>query len=185
MTILNKTRKGVDAETAWARSKNSGIKFLFFLFGVIAAIVGISIYFLNSPSISTVGVDECEKHMYITQTDVQLSSKSKQTFDLEFAITPTKQESGLSLRECMPKYSAMVFLYATDDKFGIWMKNMNFAIDVVWLDKDKKIVTIVNDMQPSSYPKIHYPTEDARYVIEVRSGVANEVGFAVGDTLSW
>ena len=65
------------------------------------------------------------------------------------------------------------------------MKEMRFPIDVVWLNKDKKIVTIQKNMQPSSYPKIYYPVEDARYVIEFNVGTVSSLDAHVGSSLNW
>lgn len=123
----------------------------------------------------------------ITASDynVQLNPAKKLTFDLEFAKTPTQQELGLSRRPCLPENAAVLFMFAEDDKFGIWMKEMKFPIDVVWLDKDKKIVTVEKHMKPESYPKVYYPSTDARYVIELNAGVAEKLGAAPGTTLNW
>jgi uncharacterized membrane protein (UPF0127 family) len=33
---------------------------------------------------------------------------------------------------------ALLMVFPSEDKWGIWMKNMNFPIDIVWLNKEKK-----------------------------------------------
>lgn len=117
--------------------------------------------------------------------NVQLSNNSNKLYDIELAKTNAQQTAGLSDRACIPKNAALVFLYPIDDKWGIWAKNMKFSIDVIWLDKDKKIVDITLDLRPDSYPKIYYPASDSRYVVELNSGQANELGLAKTQQLNW
>jgi uncharacterized protein len=124
-----------------------------------------------------------------TQLNVQLSKESDLKFDLEYAKTPTQQSLGLSLRPCLPKNAAILFLFATDDKQGIWMKEMKFPIDVVWLNSDKKVVKIVKNMLPSSYetdpPTIYRPDTDSRYVLEFNKGTADVLKLKEGSHLNW
>jgi uncharacterized membrane protein (UPF0127 family) len=124
--------------------------------------------------------------MNISERNVALTGDDDILYNIELAKTPSQQELGLSQRPCMPSNSALLFLYPIDDKFGIWMKDMRFNIDVIWLDKDKSIVTIVKDMKPESYPsKIYYPSKDSRYVIELNAGQVDKLGLKEGQTLRW
>ncbi len=126
-----------------------------------------------------------ESNMYTQEHNVSLTSSSKNTYNLEFANTVPQQEIGLSNRPCFPKNGALIFSFPTDDKFGIWMNNMKFPIDVVWLDKGKKIVTIEKNMRPDSYPKSFYPKDDSRYVIELNAGEAESMGLKENQALNW
>lgn len=185
MTTLNKTQKGAGAATESGLKKKAPLFALVLFLVVVAAVL--SVLFVEKVARSPRQSDpNCsESSMYLTERNVKLFAKSKYVYDIEFAKTPSQQELGLSYRDCIPKYAAMIFLFPIDDKFGIWMKNMAFAIDVIWLDKDKKVVTIEKDMQPSSYPKIYYPNADIRYVIEMAPGSVADLGVAVGDTMNW
>jgi uncharacterized membrane protein (UPF0127 family) len=182
---LNKTQKGAGAATESGLKKKAPL-FAVILFLVLVAGV-LSVLFVEKalPPARQSDPDCSESGMYLTERNIKLFEKSKYVYDIEFAKTASQQELGLSYRDCIPKYAAMIFLFPLDDKFGIWMKNMAFAIDVIWLDKDKKVVTIEEDMQPSSYPKIYYPTADIRYVIEMAPGSVDSMGVAVGDTMNW
>ena len=135
---------------------------------------------------SSKGNNSCgNENISYTSQDVRLYPASKKVYRIETASTPAQQERGLSGRPCFPADGAMIFMFPADDKFGIWMKNMSFAIDVAWLDKDKKVVSIVKDMQPATFPKIFYPSGDARYVIEFARGSIDELGAKVGYTFKW
>lgn len=162
--------------------KNSNYKVAIIFSILVIGLVAVAFTLKSSP----INSDTCpESNMYHSRYGVALTTTSKQKYDLEFATTPAQQELGLSARPCMPQKSAMIFLFPTDDKFGIWMKQMKFTIDVVWLDKDKKVVSIEKNMQPDSYPKVFYPASDARYVIELNSGQADKLNIQSGQELSW
>ena len=124
-------------------------------------------------------------NIFASQKNVQLYPASKERFSVEWATKPPQQEKGLSYRPCFPENGALLFSFPTDDRFGIWMKDMQFPIDVVWLDKDKRVVSVEKNMQPSSYPKVYYPATDVRYVIEFNVGMMNKLGAQTGETFSW
>ncbi len=97
--------------------------------------------------------------------------------------TRTSQESqlGLGAVEKLPSHYGMSF--NAYGRMGIWMKGMNYPIDIIWLDKNGAVVHIVHDAQPSSYPKTTFynPVEtNARMVIELNSGEAKRLGLENG-----
>lgn len=151
---------------------------------VLGSLLIVRQFDLDVPGLST---SKCsDNNMYVTYKNVKLSQHSTHPYRIEIAKTPMQQEFGLSDRPCYPQDGALLFMFPTDDKFGIWMKNMNFNIDVLWLDHNKKVVHIEHNMEPRSYPKVFYPDADARYVIEVNAGQATSVLKAdVGTQFNW
>lgn len=159
-------------------------KILIAVFGVVVAAA--VVLGLTQKSLPLFKSDSCpESTMYTARHNVKLFPSGTKKYNLEFATTPSQQEMGLSGRACMPSNSALIFLFPTDDKFGIWMKQMRFAIDVVWLDKDRKVVSVEKNMQPNSYPKVFYPTSDARYVVELNKGDVDSSAVSLGQQLTW
>jgi uncharacterized membrane protein (UPF0127 family) len=57
---------------------------------------------------------------------------------------------GLSGTEYLASSSAMLFTFPKDDKWGIWMKDMNYAIDVVWLDREGFVVDFKESMSTTT-----------------------------------
>lgn len=91
------------------------------------------------------------------------------------AKTPEEREKGLSGTAKLRDDQAMLFVFGSDSKWSIWMKDMSYPIDIVWLDKDKKVVYIVKNAPPESYPYESFaPKEDARYVVEFPAGTADK-----------
>jgi len=95
-----------------------------------------------------------------------------QTIAVDVADDEAERKAGLGGRQSLDEGTGMLFIFDSNDRQGIWMKDMEFPIDVIWLSADKKIVHIESDMQPDSYPAVFRPDENARYVIEVPAGFA-------------
>lgn len=116
------------------------------------------------------------------QQTVQLGG---QRFEAVVLRTEATRQKGLSGSSSLPANRAMVFDFETDSMWGIWMKDMNYPIDIAWVDKGGKIVHLVQDAQPSSYPKtIFRPDVDSRYVIELASGTIKNTGVKKGDSVT-
>lgn len=108
-------------------------------------------------------------------------SLSGARYHISIVDSEAERERGLSGSDSLPDGQAMLFVFPNDSTWGIWMKDMKYPIDIVWLDKGKKVVYTVKNAEPSSYPKIFQPIEKARYVIELPNGTIEKTGIAVGD----
>ncbi len=107
------------------------------------------------------------------------------TFEVEILQTEEDKIRGLSGTKSLAQNRAMLFDFEHEGTWGIWMKDMNYAIDIIWTDKDGKVIHIVKDAQPSSYPDtIFRPTAPARYVIETISGTIERTGLKMGDMIT-
>ena len=108
------------------------------------------------------------------------------TLYAEVAQTEQAREKGLSGRESLAANRALLMVFEKDDLWPIWMKDMKFSIDIVWLNAQKRIVHVQQNVQPSSYPDTRYrPSEPARYVIELPAGQAFQYGFRKGTDVAF
>ncbi len=62
------------------------------------------------------------------------------------ADTSEKRTRGLSYRESLGKNQGMLFVFEEVGRHGIWMKEMKFPIDILWLDSNLKVITIKKDV---------------------------------------
>lgn len=75
----------------------------------------------------------------------------------------------------------MLFVFDKEDTWGIWMKDMQFAIDIIWADRTGTIITIARNVTPDTYPQAFYASEPrAIYVLEVPAGFTERQGIAEG-----
>ncbi len=92
-------------------------------------------------------------------------------FNARLALTDADKLKGLSGTATLDTGQALIFVYDYEDTWAIWMKDMNYPIDIIWLNNDKKIVHIVTNAPPESYPSQSFtPNKEARYVIELPAG---------------
>ncbi|MDD5152874.1 MAG: DUF192 domain-containing protein [Candidatus Pacebacteria bacterium] len=102
---------------------------------------------------------------------------------LEIADTSILHEKGLSLHKPLAPNEGMIFIFSSDGKYGFWMKDMLFPIDILWLDSEYRIVYVKEDVAPSSYPEVFMPTTQARFVLELPAGFFKKHELHLGDTL--
>jgi uncharacterized membrane protein (UPF0127 family) len=106
----------------------------------------------------------------------------------QVADTEASREQGLSGTNALDEIHAMLFTFNTPGLYTFWMKDMNYSIDMIWLDANKQVVFTKQHATPESYPATFGPTKPAQYVLEVADGftekyhveVGDKVGFAVG-----
>ena len=104
---------------------------------------------------------------------------------VELANTFESQTLGLSGRENLKEKEGMLFVFDHLDRYAFWMKDMNFPIDIIWLDENKKIIHIERDVRPESYPTTFGPDQRSLYVLEVVSGFADKYNLKIGDGVSF
>ncbi len=111
-----------------------------------------------------------------------------EVLELELAVLPEDRKKGLSDREQIG-YDGMAFLFPTTAQHGIWMKDMLFSIDIVWV-RGTEIVDIAPsvpfpepDTHPSELP-VYLPRQSANVVIELPAGWAKEHDLLIGDTVT-
>ncbi len=91
---------------------------------------------------------------------------------LERVSSPSDVRQGLSGRESLGLNEGMLFDFGRQDEHCMWMKDMNFAIDIIWLDSEGKVVSALSNVPPESYPDVFCnEDEPASYVLEVNAGI--------------
>jgi uncharacterized protein len=104
------------------------------------------------------------------------------TFTLEVAADEETRTRGLMFRESMPEDHGMIFVFHDEQLRGFWMKNVEFPLDIIFLDSAGRVVSI-RQMHPDQGRRITYSQEPAKYAIELNLGMAERAGVQVGDFL--
>jgi uncharacterized protein len=107
----------------------------------------------------------------------------KATIDAEIADTPGERYTGLSDHDSLEDGEGMLFVHGSEDERTYVMRNMDFGIDIVFVGADREITTIHNAPEPGpdeDGADQEY-TGDARWVLEVPIGYADENGIEPGD----
>ncbi len=105
----------------------------------------------------------------------------------DIADNPLSHAIGLMFRKSLPENSGMLFDFKFEFYPKIWMAFMRFPIDIVWANKDKRIIHIEQDVQPATLLnlKAYAPSRPARYVLEVPAGFVRKNKVTVWDTLEF
>ncbi len=106
-------------------------------------------------------------------------------FRAEVVDTPQAVEKGLSGRQSLAPDAAMLFVFDEAKTWCFWMKDMEFSLDILWLDDSKTIVAVESDLAPETYPQDYCPPKPALYVVEVRAGTADQLGLKPGAQVSF
>ncbi len=105
-----------------------------------------------------------------------------QNFIAELPRSQEEYQKGLGGRENLCPHCAMLFAFPQKGKYAFWMKDMQFALDILFL-ADGKIVYIKKNFAADS-AEIARPLVPADNVLEIGAGLSDRYGFQVGDDVS-
>ncbi|MGV8962562.1 MAG: DUF192 domain-containing protein [Candidatus Saccharimonadaceae bacterium] len=114
----------------------------------------------------------------------KLETDTIATIDIEVADNDQKTAQGLMYRNSMSKNAGMLFFMRSEEIQGFWMKNTYISLDMIFVNRDKEIVTIHPNTTPlleSSY----LSTSPALYVVEVNAGFCNAHHIIAGDKIDF
>lgn len=107
-------------------------------------------------------------------------------FVVEIADDPAARERGLMFRDEMAPDHGMIFVHDAEQPLAYWMKNTKIALDILYFDRKRKLVSAQERVPPCSAGDDcpPYASEgDALYVLEINAGIAESLGVARGDEL--
>lgn len=118
--------------------------------------------------------------MNLSGSNVRLAGE---TFDVLVADNDATRQQGLSGIAGLESDKGMLFLFDNPSADCFWMKDMNFAIDILWFDAGKKLIHQERDVSPDSYPDKFCPDKQAHYVLEVLAGTSERLNLQKGAKL--
>lgn len=107
-------------------------------------------------------------------------------FTAELAATPEQHARGLMFRRAIRDDYAMLFVFAEEEYRSFWMKNTLIPLDIIYIDSARRVVSIAVAVPCRNDPCPTYESEGpARYVLEIRGGLASELNLAPGDAVDF
>lgn len=150
---------------------------------VVLSIVG---FVITRPDMINCDIPIVDRGPFDTTDATSQAVKSpEQCLQLETVSTPEQLQQGLSGRPSLDQNQGMLFDFSRAGEQCMWMKDMKFAIDIIWLNAEKKVVDVEEVVRPETYPDSFCSDEDATYVIEVNAGVARKIGATKGNQLQF
>jgi uncharacterized protein len=108
------------------------------------------------------------------------------TFKLLVAKSEEDRQIGLSKYHRLPQDTGMIFIFDKPAIYSFWMKNMNFPIDILYINGDR-IVTIYKNQKPESSgnPPVLNPKEEVDKVLEINAGLSDKYKIQEGDKVDF
>jgi uncharacterized protein len=98
------------------------------------------------------------------------------TINVEIADSPAARQRWLTFREqSLPLDSAIILVYGKPDLYPLWLLNVGFNVDLMWVDEKGNIVYVVKNAPPckSSLDAVqctYKNTKPAKYILAATAG---------------
>ncbi|PIU15236.1 hypothetical protein COT20_01965 [bacterium (Candidatus Gribaldobacteria) CG08_land_8_20_14_0_20_39_15] len=108
-------------------------------------------------------------------------------FQAEVAKNRFTIAKGLMFRKNLAQNQAMLFVFTQEGIRSFWMKNTLIPLDIIFLDKNKKVVDIIKQAQPCPSQKCesYRDQQPAQYVLEINGGLSEKIGLIIGGEFSF
>jgi len=105
--------------------------------------------------------------------------------NVEVADTDKERTVGLMFRERLDENSGMLFVYNDSRVRNFWMANMQFTLDMIFINESKSIVKIeYAGLCENKVCNIHSSDIPSMYVLEVNANFSEENNIKTGDLVS-
>lgn len=138
----------------------------FFIVVLVAVILGL--YYFGGPALSPVRV-----------------CFDRQCFLAEVADDFLERQTGLAGRNFLAVNKGMLFVFGQAEGQAMWMKKMKLPLDMVFLDQERRVIRLVENVQPCqesrcSLIKINKPFF---YVLEINAGQIRATNLGLGQEM--
>ena len=118
---------------------------------------------------------------------VPLTLPSGRVLQVEVMVNDEDRAMGLMFRPSLAADRGMLFVFEQPAFHGIWMKNCKFPIDIMWLDDQRKVVHLAENVPPCKAEPcpVYEPLRRASYVVELNAGEARREKALLGAAVSF
>ena len=126
-----------------------------------------------------------DKVLFVEVFEIDFYGREKEPkarFIVEIADNDEERRIGLMNRKSLDKDYGMLFIFGEERVLKFWMKNTLIPLDIIFIDKNGKIIKIV-----AANPCLTDPCETfssdlpALYVLEINQGLTAKYGIKAGD----
>jgi len=97
---------------------------------------------------------------------------------------PEEIARGMMFRESLARDRGLLFYHGKPGYYSYWMFQVKVPLDIIWLDRNKRVAQVVHQAPPCPGPQEKCPLYgggfEAQYVLEVAAGVAKANGVRPG-----
>lgn len=92
--------------------------------------------------------------------------------------------TGMRFRMSLPEDDGVLFAFEDAADHAFWMKDVEIALDIIFISNDKKVVYIHENATPQSTAPIS-SGKDVRYVVEANGGWCKVKNVVVGTSIKF
>ena len=107
--------------------------------------------------------------------------------NLILAKSDKDRMKGLSGRNSLPEDQGMLFIFEKKGKYGFWMRDMKFPLDIIYMDDNTVVYLVENASAGAQAPNltIYTPDTEANRVLELNAGGAKKYGIKKGTKITF
>lgn len=104
---------------------------------------------------------------------------------VELAVSSRQRSRGLMFRDELPAGQGMLLVFSSTNFRSIWMKNVRFPLDLLWLDSSGRVVNFEKNVPPCPEEPCpsYQPLCKASAVLELNAGSVEKWDIDLGDQL--
>jgi len=106
------------------------------------------------------------------------------TVRVEVARTEAERTRGLMYRNHLEPDAGMLFLFPQPATLVFWMKNTLIPLDMLFLDRERRVVGIVENATPETETPRRV-NGDSQFVLEVGGGLTRQWGVTAGSMVEF
>ena len=116
-----------------------------------------------------------------------VTTSTGEEIPVEVADTLKKRSLGLGKRTSLKKGWGMLFVFEKRKPHRFWMKEMQFPLDIIWLD-NHRIVHIIHNAKAANYwdePEVMTSPVPVNFVLEIAAGRAAKLRLKTGQRMKF
>lgn len=152
------------------------------MFKQVLIIIGIATTLLISSSYWSLNKDFGEIVQKTSDTKREIHIQNIK-LAVDIADEPHEQTKGLSDKEYMAEDEGMLFIFEQSLIPAFWMKDMRFALDMLWIDSENIVIGVEKNVSPETFPETFVPPSPVKYVLEVNAGWSDRNQISPGNKL--
>lgn len=119
-----------------------------------------------------------------------LTMPGGQVIRAEVMIRGTDMMRGMMFRRQLSPDRGLLFVHPRPGKYSYWMSNVKVALDIIWLDKERRIVEMSVNTPPCLEADAtkcpHYGGKmDSQFALELAGGMAAKYGLLAGQQITF
>ncbi len=116
-----------------------------------------------------------------------VTTSTGEEIPVEVADTLKKRSLGLGKRTSLKKGWGMLFVFEKRKPHRFWMKDMQFPLDIIWLD-NHRIVHIIHNAKPANSrnePEVMTSPVPVNFVLEIAAGRSVKLRLKTGQQMKF